>query len=84
MTKKGNGLKLDEKRLNEYRSWTKVNKTKAGLDENRIGRKALDENRLDENWSLESWQGLCLYLMHIIPFWALYKAFRHVETLYQT
>ena len=50
-TKKGNGLKLDENRLDEYRSWTKVNWTKAGLDENRIGRKALDQNRLDENWA---------------------------------
>ena len=49
-TKKGNGLKLDENRLDEYRSWTKVNWTKTGLDENRIGRKKLDENRLDENW----------------------------------
>ena len=33
-TKKGNGLKLDENRLDEYRSWTKVNWTKTGLDEN--------------------------------------------------
>ena len=32
-TKKGNGLKLDENRLDEYRSWTKVNWTKTGLDE---------------------------------------------------
>ena len=33
LTKKGNGLKLDENRLDEYRSWTKVNWTKTGLDE---------------------------------------------------
>ena len=32
-TKKGNGLKLDENRLDEYRSWTKVNWTKTELDE---------------------------------------------------
>ena len=37
--KKGNGLKLDETRLDEYRSWTKVDWTNPGLDENRVGRK---------------------------------------------
>ena len=38
-TKKGNGPKLDENRLDEYRSWTKVNWTNPGLDKNRVGRK---------------------------------------------
>ena len=46
---------MDENRLDEYRSWTKVNWTKIGLDKNRIGRKKLDENRLDENRLDENW-----------------------------
>ena len=41
---------MDENKLDEYRSWTK-----AGLDENRIGRKALDQNRLDKNRLDENW-----------------------------
>ena len=34
--------------MDDYRSWTKVDWTKIGLDENRIGRKASDQNLLDE------------------------------------
>ena len=34
--------------MDDYRSWTEADWTKLGLDENRIGRKALDQNPLDE------------------------------------
>ena len=34
--------------MDAYRSWTKVDRTKIGLDENRIGRKTLDQYPLDE------------------------------------
>ena len=50
LPKKGNGLKLDENRLDGYRSWTKVYWTKTALDENRLDENRLDENELDEMW----------------------------------
>ena len=34
--------------MDNYRSWTKVFWMKIGSDENMIGRKALDQNPLDE------------------------------------
>ena len=41
---------MHENRLDEYRSWTKVNWTNPGLDENRLDENRLDENDLDEKW----------------------------------
>ena len=48
-TKKENGLKLDENRINEYRSWTKVDWSNPGLDENSVGRKQVGRKQVGRN-----------------------------------
>ena len=46
--------------MDNYRSRRKVDWTKIGLDGNRIGRKALDQNPLDEKVLDENWASISI------------------------
>ena len=57
LTKKGNGLKLYENRMDAYRSWTRIDWKNQGLDENSVGRKPLGPKWIGRKVGLPS--GIC-------------------------